>query len=255
MLEQFLTENIFIFLLIFTRVGSGMMVLPGIGESYIPARIRLLFALWVSVLLVPILQEYFGEPPSSPLALAVLIVAEVLIGISFGWIARYLIATIHVAGMIISYQASLSLATLFDAGSNAQTTVIGNFMNITAISLFFMLGLHHLMIQGLVDSYTLFPPGEFPPMEDIANQAARMVSEIFRVGAQLAAPHIVLSLLLYLGAGIMARLMPNMQVFFVIMPLQIAMSLFLLMAIWADMMFSYVSFAEITLQSFLGVGS
>lgn len=253
MLQQFLTENIFAFLLIFTRIGAGMMVMPGIGESYIPARIRLLFALWISVLLVPMFQEYFADPPSSPLALTVLIVAEVLIGLSLGWVARYIIAAIHVAGMIISYQASLSLATLFDAGSNAQTTVIGNFMNISAIALFFMLGLHHLMIKGLVDSYTLFPPGVFPPVEDFANQAARMVSQIFKIGAQLAAPHIVLSLVLYLGAGIMARLMPNMQVFFVIMPLQIGAALFLLMAIWTDMMFSYLAFAETTLQGFLGV--
>ena len=230
-----------------------MMVMPGIGESYIPARIRLLFALWVSVLLVPLFQHYFSSPPDSPLALTVMIVAEVLIGLSMGWVASYIIAAIHVAGMIISYQASLSLATLFDAGSNAQTTVIGNFMNISAIALFFLLGLHHLMIQGLVDSYTLFPPGVFPPVEDFASQAARMVAELFRVGAQLAAPHIVLSLLLYLGAGILARLMPNMQVFFVIMPAQIGMALFLLMAIYADMMFTYVSFAEITLQGFLDV--
>ena len=70
MLQQFLTENIFAFLLIFTRVGAGMMVMPGIGESYIPARIRLLFALWVSVLLVPLFQDYFSAPPGSVDALS-----------------------------------------------------------------------------------------------------------------------------------------------------------------------------------------
>ncbi len=251
MLDQFLIDQLFALAMIFTRIGSGIMVLPGIGESYISARIRLLFALWVSILLVPLFQDIFPPIPNAPLALGVLMVAEALTGLMIGWVARFIIATMHVAGMIISYQSSLALATLFDQSSNAQTTVVGNFLNLSSIALFFTLGLHHLMIQGLADSYTLFPPGQFPPVEDFANQAARMVSEIFKMGAQLAAPHIVLSLLLYLGAGILARIMPNMQVFFVIMPAQIGLALFLLMAIYADLMFSYLNFAENTLIGFL----
>lgn len=252
MLEVFVVGQIYAFLLIFARIGAGVMVLPGIGESYVSPRSRLLFALMASLVLTPVFQDNFSEVPGSPLTLFVVIITEIVTGLFMGLMSRIMIATMHVAGMIISYQSSLALATIFDNTQGGQTSVIGNYLTLTSVVLFFTLDLHHLMLQGLADSYTLIPPGQFLPFEDFSNHIAGLVQRIFTMGVQIAAPHIVIGLLFYTGAGVLSRLVPSMQVFFVMMPLQILFSFFLLAAIFTDIMFDYTRFVETELIGFLG---
>lgn len=251
LLEQFLVGELFAFLIIFARMGSGIMVLPGIGESYISPRIRLAFALMTSLVLLPTFGYLIPEPPGSPLAMFMLVLAEVIIGVFLGFLARLLVSTLHVTGTIIAYQSSLALAAFFDATQNAQSTVIGNFLTITAIVLFFLLDIHHLMLIGLADSYSLFPPGQFPPIEDLSNHLMQTMSRLFMVAVQLSAPHIVFALVFYLGSGILSRLMPTMQVFFVLMPPQILIAFALLMVMLQSIMLTYSDFVSNSLRGFL----
>src|SRR5690606_14571073 len=106
---------------------------------------------------------------------------------------------------------------------------IGLFLTIMAITALFTTDLHHIMLAAFADSYNLMVPGQFAPVEDMADYMAKMVSGAFIMGVKLAAPMIAMSLLIYLGAGLLSRLMPSMQVFFVLMPLQILLSFFILM--------------------------
>lgn len=251
LLEQFLVTELFAFLLIFARVGAGLMIMPGIGESYISPRIRLLLALTVSLILQPVFSYLIPAIPGSPLTLGLLLIAEILIGLFIGFISRLLVSTLHVAGTIIAYQSSLALAAFFDATQNAQSTVIGNFLTISAVLLFFALDIHHLMLLGLADSYSLFPPGDYAPPEDMALYLMRTMSQVFQIAVQLSAPHMVFALVFYLGSGVLSRLMPNMQVFFVLMPPQIVMGFFILMAMLQSIMLNYAQFVEESLVAFL----
>ena len=251
LLEQFLVGELFAFLLIFCRIGAGLMIMPGIGESYISPRFRLVIALGISLLLVPTFGHLIPEVPGSPLTMFLLVLGEIIVGLFFGFIARMLVSTLHVTGTIIAYQSSLALAAFFDATQNAQSTVIGNFLTISAIVLFFTLDIHHLMILGLADSYGLFPPGAYPPPEDMAEYLSRTLSQIFAVALQLSAPHIVFALVFYLGSGVLSRVMPNMQVFFVLMPPQILIGFFILMAMLQSIMLNYAKFVEESLIAFL----
>lgn len=253
LLETFLVGQLFAFVFIFCRVGTGIMLLPGVGEVYVPLRLRLLFALIMSLALVPLLENMMPAVPGSPLALGVLIVAEALVGLFLGFLARLLITVMHIAGAIIAYQSSLALASILDISQAGQSTVIGNFLTITAITLFFSLNLHHLMLNGLVDSYQLFPPGGFPIVSDMANHLMRTFSQIFMIGVQLSAPHIVFALIFYLCAGILSRLMPTMQVFFILMPAQIMIAFFLLLSLLVAIMLNYSQFAEETLGAFMDI--
>ena len=137
LLEQFLVGQVFAFLMVFCRVGAALMVLPGFGEAYIAPNIRLCFALMFSLVLTPLFAPIMPEAPGAPLTLLLLIAGEVLVGIFFGFFCRLLVNTLHVTGTIIANQSSLALASFFDTTQNAQSTVIGNFLTITAIVMFF----------------------------------------------------------------------------------------------------------------------
>lgn len=251
MLEHFLVSEIFTFLLAFTRIGTAVMVLPGIGEQYVSARIRLLFALAASLVMVPILEPIMPEAPGSPLLLTLLLTAESFTGLFLGMTVRIFIAGLHTVGMIIAFQSSLAGAMIFDITQAGQSSAIGNLLSICALVLMFTTDLHHNIFGAIFDSYTLFSPGAVPPVEDFAYFTAALVNKVFTLAVQLASPLIAVGLLVYISAGVLARLMPTMQVFFVIIPLQLMVNFFVLMSIFSGLMLWYISYFEETVGGFL----
>ena len=251
-LSAFLISDIFTFLLIFCRVGTALMFMPGFGESYVNARARLMFALGFSLVLTPSLQPSFPAPPDTIFGLANIMIAEMLVGAFFGAITRFLIAAISTGGMIIAFQSSLASAVVPDvAGTGGQGSSLGNFLAITALVLLFVTDLHHLLIGALHDSYRIFSVGHFPDVSDFAAQASRMMAESFLVAMQIAAPHIVMGLVVYLAAGIIAKLMPNLQVFFIIVAPQLLLSFFLLMLAFNSIMMWYMEYFKTSIARFI----
>lgn len=251
MLEQFLVTELFAFLLVFTRLGAAIMLLPGIGEAYVSPRVRLILALMVGLVITPVAQPLMPPIPGSPLGLTVLLGAEITIGVFLGMLSRILISAMHTAGMIIAFQSGLAAAMMFDINAGTQGSPFGNLLSIGAVTMLFALDLHHLMLTGVADSYTLFAPGTYPPVGDFAQMAAQIISSVFSIALAFAAPHIVVGLLVYLAGGLMSRLMPAMQVFFVIMPAQILASIFILMVTVSSAMLMYMSYFENMLTGFL----
>jgi len=251
MLSHILLPQLFAFLLVFCRLGSAIMLLPGFGEAYVAPRARLMLALMFSLILSPIIHS-LPAPPSSVVALLHILIAEVLIGLFIGALSRMLIATMHIAGTIIAYESSMSSALTQDIASfQGQDTSMGNLLTMTAVVLLFVTDLHHLMLRGLAESYTLFLPGQFPPLEDLAQHTSKTMSGIFQVAMQLAAPNIVIGLMLYLGAGIVARLMPNMQIFFIMVSPQLLISFSVLMITFSSIMLWFMDYFKNSLAAFL----
>ncbi len=252
MLEQFTTLFIYQFFLVFSRMGAAMMVFPAFGESYVSPRVRLTLALAISAVMTPVLARIL--PPALPgdvIHLMFALLAEAMIGIFIGGIMRMVQAILHIAGMIIAFQSSLASAMLFDATQASQGSVMGNFMTLIGVTLLFATGMHHLMLRGVAESYILFPAGVFPITGDFAEMASRTVSEGFLVAVKIAAPLIVVGLLLYLGGGILGRLMPNMQVFFVLVPVQLYVSFVIFMLTLSAGVMYYISHYQEVLQTFL----
>jgi flagellar biosynthetic protein FliR len=166
-----------------------------------------------------------------------LIFAEVVIGLLFGSIARLLVTGLQTAGMIIAFQTSLASALINDPASAQQGSIIGNFFIAMGVLLIFMTDMHHMLLGGLVDSYSLFTPGVMPPAGDMAEMITRVIAVSFNTAMQISAPYIVIGLVFYLGLGLLARLMPQVQVFFIAVPLQILLSfVVMLLTISAAMM-------------------
>lgn len=250
-LTTFAVGEVFAYLLVFCRVGSAIMIMPGVGDAFVSPRVRLLFALGVTACAAPVLQGALPPPPATALGSLLVIAGEIGYGLFVGMISRILIATIHTAGMIIATQSSLASAMLFDPAMGTQGTVVGNFLSLAVLLVLFTSDMHHGVLIAAVDSYTLFRPGAFLPMGDFSGYAVRLAGDCFLLAVQLSAPIMVLSLVLYFSAGILNKLMPTMQVFFVMVPLQILLSFFILMASISAMMLVFTNHYQETLSGFL----
>lgn len=251
MLEMLTIPALFSWLLVFCRIGSAFVLMPGIGEVYVSPQIRIIVALFTSLALTPVLQDTLPAMPANPWQLSVLLLEEIILGIILGLTARIIISTLHITGMVIAYQSGLSSAVLFDTNQGGQGSIVGNFMTLLAMLLFFATNMHQLLLAGYAESYTLFPPAQLPEMGNFSDLIAHFVSDSFAVAIKIAAPQLVVGLLLYLASGILARLMPSLQVFFVIMPLQIFISFLILAFTLSASMMWFIDYFNETMSSFL----
>lgn len=254
MLQQLIPNDLFSLMLVFARIGGAVMLLPGFGENYVSPRIRLLFALALTVVLTPIVIEWLPGQPDTLLEIFFLVGGEVLIGVFFGGLARLMVSSLHVGGTIIGFQTSLGNATLLDPGTEQQGSIIAALFNVIGIFLIFAADLHHLMLLALADSYHVFQPGAPPPIADLSDTAARVFAESFALGMQIAAPFIVVGLVFFIGVGLLARLMPQVQVFFIAMPIQIMLGFLVMTLTLSASMLWFLSNYESMLNGFLGRG-
>ncbi len=218
-----LSGAVLVYLLVFARTGAMLMLLPPIGDTNVPARVRLILALAMTMALAPTVSASYPQTaPQTMAALVILIAQEVTVGILVGALARIIMSAISIAGFLIASQAGLSYAEALDPTSHGQQgAVVGNFLSMLAVVLIFAANLHHLAIGAVAGSYHLIPPGTSLPTGDMAELAIRSVSGAFALGFQLAAPFLVFGFAVNAGFGVLARMMPQLQVFFVAMPVNI----------------------------------
>src|SRR5271154_6035056 len=222
--------------MVFARAGTMVMLLPGLGEQSISPRLRLTIALVLAAVLLPLHRNAYQIDTSAIGPVLVVLVEEIMIGAMLGITARLTISALEVAGSVIAQQLGLGFVTAIDPTQGEQGAIVGNFLTLLGITLFFATDMHHLVIAALNDSYELFAPGELPATGDAAALVTRTVSGAFRIGIQLSAPFLVLGLLFNIGLGVLSRLMPQMQVFFVALPLSILLGLLFLLLLLGAMM-------------------
>ena len=230
------------FMLVFARVGAMVMLLPGLGESNIPIRIKLGIALLLTLIILPLHRSAYQVDLTSMSALGVLMVHEIVIGIVLGATARVTLSALSVAGSVIAQQLGLGFVTAVDPTQGQQGVLIGNFLSILGMTLLFATDSHHLVIAALNESYRIFSPGEVMPSGDVAALATRAFATAFKIGLQLSAPFLVFGLVFNIGLGVLARLMPAMQVYFVGVPLSIMIGFLIFGLVLAGMMGTYLDY-------------
>ncbi len=175
---------------------------------------RLTIALILAAVLLPLHRNAYHLDITAIGPAIVMLMEEILIGAVLELTARLTISALEVAGSVIAQQLGLGFVTAIDPAQGEQGMLVGNFLTMLAITLFFATDMHHLVIAALNDSYSLFEPGEVPATGDVAALMTKTVSGAFKIGIQLSAPFLVFGLLFNLGLGVLSRLMPQMQVFF-----------------------------------------
>jgi len=214
--------------LVFARVGAMVMLMPGIGDNAVPQRIRLSFALLMSMILAPLVYKGAGVMPSSVGGLAGAVIHEILIGLMIGSVLKLFFTAMSTAGEVISMQTTLSFAQTTNPSMGQSSTAVSTFLSMLGLTLIMATDLHHLFIGAIVKSYDLFPFTRAIPVNDAATLAVRTVANSFSLGIQLAAPVIVFSLVFNLAVGLVGRVMPAFQIFFVASPLSVILGLSLL---------------------------
>jgi flagellar biosynthesis protein FliR len=230
------------FMLTFARVGAMVMLLPGLGETNIPVRVKLSIALLLTLIILPLHRADYHIDMNSMASLLVLMVYEILIGIVLGATARVTLAALQVAGAVIAQQLGLGFVTTVDPTQGQQGVLIGNFLTLLGITMLFATDSHYLIIAALNDSYSIFSPGEVVPSGDVAELATRAFTAAFKIGMQLAAPFLVFGLVFNIGLGVLARLMPQMQVYFVGVPLSILSGFLIFGVVLAAMMGTFLDY-------------
>ena len=231
------------FMLVFARVGAMVMLLPGLGESNIPVRIRLAIALLLTLIILPLHRAAYHVDMGSLWPLLGLMVHEIVIGIVLGATARVTLAALQVAGSVIAQQLGLGFATSVDPTTRGQQGVlIGNFLTLLGVTLLFATDSHHLVIAAVNDSYAIFSPGETMQSGDVAALATRAFAAAFKIGMQLSAPFLVFGLVFNIGLGVLARLMPQMQVYFVGVPLSILAGFLIFAVVVTAMMGTFLDY-------------
>jgi flagellar biosynthetic protein FliR len=236
------------YLLVFARIGTMIMLLPGFGEMSVPVRVRLALALLLTAVFLPLHREAYAIDLRATGPVLMMLGQEMLIGAVLGMTARLTISALNVAGAVVAQQMGLGFVSAVDPTQGQQNVIVGNFLTLVGVTLIFATDLHHLVIAALNDSYRLFAPGEMLPFGDIAALVTKTVSAAFRVGIQLSAPFLVFGLLFNVGLGVLSRLMPQMQVFFVGMPLSILLGFLMLLLVIGMMMGTFTEFLSTVLR-------
>lgn len=253
MLQDLLNLNVFAFFLILARISAGLMVLPGYSAGWVSPRIRLMLAFGTTFILTPVLMDSLPVIPNNSPDLIILIIGEVIIGLMFGFIGRILMGALQTAGTIIAMVSSLANAMVQDPIAQQQSSVLAGMLIGTGLVLLFVTNMHHLMLVALIDSYSLFKPGVSLPVGDFANMMARKVADSFALGLQLAAPFVITAMIYYIGLGVLGRLMPQLQVFFVGMPLQISLQFWVLVVTISGIMIVFMRHFEDSFMSLLAL--
>lgn len=221
LLNEVIAGGIFAFLLVFVRLGAAMMIMPPFGDFYVPQQVRLVIAVTFSLVMTPILQPILPTPPTQIFNLALLLGFEFIIGFFIGAIARFLISALDTAGMIISFKSGLANAQIFNPGFGTQGSLIGAFLSMTGVMFLFATNMHHFLILTLAESYEFFPVGHLPPTESMAQLLSLVLSRSFEIAFKLSMPFVIIALMLFATMGIMARVMPQVQIFLIALPAQI----------------------------------
>ena len=246
-MADFITQ-LFLFplFMVFVRLGAMMMVMPAISDGAITPRIRLLAGLAISFLMYPALIDKIPDVPTSTPVMLVMILGEVIIGIMMALGARLFLATMALAGDMISFMSGFQAATIFDPRLGGISTAPALFLTMLASMLVFATGLHLFMLQAVFESYDALPVGKLPPTGDALSALVTLLGAIYVIGVKLAAPVVTVGFLTYMGFGLLNRLVPQVQAFFIALPLTISLGLFVLgislasmVTLFSDELFNY----------------
>jgi len=227
-LSHFLIVNAFAFIMVLCRAGAAIALLPGLGEDVFPASVRVGVAVTLALVIMPIVQPALPPPPADFGHLALLIMGEIAAGLFLGWLARLPALALPAAMQIISITTGLTSLFNPDTNFGAQTSILGRLFGVAGPTLILSTGLYALPLQALLGSYAALPPGHLPPLDDVTHAAVRAVTAHFALAVQLATPFLLLATIWHAGLGLIARLVPHLQVYFTALPGQILGGLFVL---------------------------
>lgn len=220
-LPQFLTMTDFtLFTLVLGRLAGIFSALPLFGGQRVPMKIKSVAVFAMTLVCFPVLNLAKAELPSDFISLCLLVIAETMIGLTLGIVAKAVFGAVEYCGQVIGMQMGFAMSSLFDPAMG-QVPLLAMFQSMVAMLLFLSLVAHHIFIRAMVDSYALIPIGGWHMSGNLMSFLVTTTSGIFVLGIKLAAPVMVALLATTVVLGVMARSFPQMNIFVVSMPLNV----------------------------------
>lgn len=248
--DTLLSNEVFHYFIVFTRFAAVFSFLPVYGSAYVPRRLRLMFAILTAVAITPILSPILPEFPDNLGETFRILMIEITAGLFLGLTGYFLLAAVDLAGTVSAQASSFANATAFDPTSQVQSTVLTTFLTLLALTLIVVTGLYQTMFSAAIGSYEVFVPGKALIFGDMAQSLVQTLSASFVYGFKIASPFIMMMIILYSAMGVMSRLMPQLNILFVVMPFQIYLGLSLLMLSLSMMMMWFLRYFEAEIARF-----
>jgi len=224
-LFNFSVEQIQLFLLIMVRTGAILMAAPIFGSKNIPMQLKIGLMLLITMILFPLFPSIHIPFPTHVLSFGLAIGSEVMIGVIIGFSIRLLFTAIQLAGQLVGFQMGFAIVNVMDPQTSAQVSIIAQFKNIVAILVFLSVNAHHWFIRAIVSSFQLVPPMEFNFSPPLMETILGLVNRMFIVAIKIGAPLIAVLLFTSVALGLIARTVPQVNIFIVGFPLKIAIGL------------------------------
>ena len=227
---EILQNHAAVFLLVLVRISGIFIMAPFLGSINIPQYVRVGTALVISIVMFPSVDAISGTQPVPPTVIgyAALVLKELFVGWLIGFVAYLSFATIHMAGKVMDMQVGFSIVNVMDPSSGQQIPLIGSFLYNLSVIVFLVTNGHHVLLTALIRSFQSVPLQSMSADPSIAELITRFTVGIFTTGMQIALPVSFAILLTNVGLGILARTMPQLNIFVVGVPLQIVVGLFML---------------------------
>lgn len=216
-------SDIFLFALILCRVAGIFAAMPLFGGRRLPNRIKVLAVVSITLVCLPVLQIAPPPVPHDAFGVGLLVLQELLVGLTLAFISQIIFAAVEFSGQIIGMQMGFSISSIIDPIMGAQSQTMSVIQSLLATLLFLSLSIHHQFIKAIADSFRIIPLGGWKMSEPLLKFMVHATTDVFVLGIRLAAPVMVTLLLTSVVLGVMARAFPQMNVFMVSFPLNIGL--------------------------------
>lgn len=217
--------------IIFTRVSAMIFALPFFGDSPTPVQIRVLLAVAISFAMYGVVPPgWIKSFPTDVLEFIALILREICIGLFMGFVGRLAFDAIIMAASIVGYQMGFGLADLFMPDVDTQMNSFTAFHRIVMMLIFLSLNLHHMYLDAMARTFSLIPAGAALPSKDLGNFIIEATAGVFQIAIQLGAPVLVALMFANSAMGLLARSVPQINIFTLSFPVGFFIGLFVYMA-------------------------
>jgi flagellar biosynthetic protein FliR len=213
------------FFLVFLRVSALVITIPVLGDASVPVRVKAGLSLLMAILLFPVVQGNIPKPSFDIFSLVLRMIGEVLIGVVIGFTARLIFAGIQLAGQLIGFQMGFAIVSVMDPLNSMQISVIAQFKYMIAILIFIIMDGHHVFLYAVAESIRILPPLNFHFSGPLLSALVDLLGRMFVVAVQVGAPILAILIFVSISMGLVARTVPQINVFVVGFPLQISVGL------------------------------
>jgi len=232
-----LQDHLGFFLLVFTRISGIFTAAPVFGSRNIPVMAKVGLGLSVSALIMPVVFSAKVNIPSNLLQYIAAVISEYLLGLVYGFASWLIFSAVQMAGALLDTQIGFGIVNVVDPQYGQQIPLIGNFQYLLSLVLFLAINGHHVLLAGICTSFKTLPVASVFFPQSIVPFFVNLLTGVFSVAVQIAMPVLAALFMTDVALGILARVMPQLNIFVVGLPVKIVVGLVILM--FAVPVFSY----------------